>query len=192
MGETGAAAHAEIVGIARRVCEAVVTGDYREAMAAFVDYWNGSGGWDALRPSVQAGLIRWAPKAPLDFRALIDEASAPEAYRALDFPVLILRGEHAPAPTRLIADYLAQLLPASRLTAIDRAGHMGPITHASVVSGEIARHIAATAMGARESPRQRPHSLAGILAGVRRGRRGPRPDARFGRFACNASRSSPP
>ena len=110
--------------------EGVVTGDYRGAVAAFVDYWNGPGAWDAMRPAVQSALIRWAPKAPLDFRALIDEPTPASAYRALALPVLILRGEHAPTPTRVIAEGLSDLLPASRLIAVDGAGHMGPLTHA--------------------------------------------------------------
>ena len=152
MGEPGAAAHAEIAGVVRQVCEGVITGDYHSAMAAFVDYWNGPRGWSGLRPTVQAALIRWAPKAPLDFRALLHEATEPEAYRALRFPVLILRGERAPAPTRLIAERLAHLLPAARLAVLDRAGHMGPITHASEVNGEIARHIAAAAPGPGRAP----------------------------------------
>ena len=48
----------------RGVCaEGVVTGDYRGAVAAFVDYWNGYGAWETMRPAVQSALIRWAPKA---------------------------------------------------------------------------------------------------------------------------------
>jgi pimeloyl-ACP methyl ester carboxylesterase len=86
-------------------------------------------------------LIRWAPKAPLDFRALIDEPTPADAYRSLTFPVLILRGEHAPAPTRVIAENLSELLPTSRLTVIDGAGHMGPLTHAPEISALIVRHI---------------------------------------------------
>ena len=65
----------------------------------------------------------------------------PSAYRALTFPVLILRGEHAPSPTRVIAEGLAELLPASRLVDIAGAGHMGPLTHAPEVSALIVRHI---------------------------------------------------
>ncbi len=141
MGEHGAAAFAEIAGVARLMCQGVVTGDYRGAVAAFVDYWNGPGAWNALRPQVQNALIRWAPKGPLDFRALIEEPTPADAYRELTFPVLILRGEHAPAPTQLIAEGLSALLPASRLVTIDGAGHMGPLTHAPEVSALIARHI---------------------------------------------------
>ena len=76
MGGGGAEAFAEITSIVRRTCEGIVTGDYRGAALAFVDYWNGPGAWDALRPAVQESLILWSPKAPLDFRALIEEVNA--------------------------------------------------------------------------------------------------------------------
>ena len=141
MGERGAEPYAEIAGVARRMCQGVVTGDYRGAVAAFVDYWNGPGSWNALRPSVQRALIRWAPKGPLDFRALIDDPTPAAAYGALTFPVLILRGEHAPSPTRVIAEGLALWLPASRFADIAGAGHMGPLTHTPEVSALIVRHI---------------------------------------------------
>ena len=59
----------------------------------------------------------------------------------LTLPTLIIRGEHAPAPTRLIAEMLPALLPAARLEVATGAGHMGPITHAAQVSALIVRHI---------------------------------------------------
>ncbi len=142
MGEAGAAALAEIAGVAERMGRGVVAGDYRGAVAAFVDYWNGPGAWDSLRQHVQTALTRWAPKGPLDFHALIEETTPARSYRELTFPVLIMRGERAPAPTRLIAEGLAGLLPASRLVVIGGAGHMGPLTHTPVVFAMIARHIA--------------------------------------------------
>jgi pimeloyl-ACP methyl ester carboxylesterase len=141
-GEAGTVALAEVAGVAGRMGRSVASGDYRGAVAAFVDYWNGPGAWDGLRPHVQSALIRWAPKGPMDFHALIEEATPADAYRALTFPVLIMRGEHAPTPTRLIAEALAELLPASRLAVVGGAGHMGPLTHAPVVLALIARHIA--------------------------------------------------
>jgi pimeloyl-ACP methyl ester carboxylesterase len=147
MGEAGVAAFAEIASVARQMCRGVVTGNYLGAVAAFVDYWNGPGAWDNLRPHVQKALVRWAPKGPLDFGALFDEPTPAEAYRALGFPVLLLRGEHAPEPTHLIAEGLVELLPASRLVVIGGAGHMGPLTHADEVSAQIVRHIAKVEAG---------------------------------------------
>lgn len=142
MGAVGAEPYAEITGVARQVCEGIVTGDYRSAMTAFVNYWNGAGSWAALRPAVQDALIRWAPKAPLDFHALITDPTPADAYRALKFPVLMLRGQNAPAPSRVITEGLAQLLPASQVADVVGAGHMGPITHTPEVAALIVRHIA--------------------------------------------------
>jgi len=142
MGKAGAAALAEVAGVAERMGRGVGAGDYRGAMATFVDYWNGPGAWAGLRPYVQSALMRWAPKGPMDFHALMEERTPADAYRTLAFPVLLMRGERGPAPTRLIAETLAELLPAGRLVVIGGAGHMGPLTHAPLVFATIARHIA--------------------------------------------------
>lgn len=150
-GDEGAGAFAEIADIARRTGESVIAGDYTGAAEFFVDYWSGTGAWAALRPSVQAALIRWAPKAPLDFSALIEEPMPLGAYAGLRVPVLILRGEHAPRPTRTIAEMLPTLLPDARLTVVDGAGHMGPLTHAPAVSELIAAHIATVETALRRS-----------------------------------------
>jgi pimeloyl-ACP methyl ester carboxylesterase len=161
MGEPGARASAEIARVARRICEGIITGDYRGAVAAFVDYWNGRGAWDRLRPSAQRALIRWAPKAPLDFRALIDDPTPADAYRSLPFPVLIMRGEHAPDPTRVIAEGLLRLLPQSRLKVVDGAGHMGPLTHAPEVAAAMMQHIISADAAASRTPRRHVHMPAG-------------------------------
>lgn len=145
MGGAGALAWAEITGVAQRLGEAVTSGDYRIGIAGFVDYWNGPGAWNELAPERQDALIRWTPKGPLDFHALFHEATPLYAYRALKFPVLMLRGERAPVPTRVIAEGLSEQLPDSRLTVVGGAGHMGPLTHASEVAARIAEHIRADA-----------------------------------------------
>jgi pimeloyl-ACP methyl ester carboxylesterase len=144
IGEQGAAAFAEIADITHVTARGVIVGDYAGAAAAFVDYWCGVGMWAALRPAAQAALTRWAPKAPLDFRALIEESTPPAAYSDLRIPVLVMRGEYAPRPTRVIAETLAKLLPAARLAVVDGAGHMGPLTHAIVVNELVTTHIDAT------------------------------------------------
>jgi pimeloyl-ACP methyl ester carboxylesterase len=78
---------------------------------------------------------------PLEFRALIEDPTSAEDYRALNCPALVLCGEHAPTPSRLIAEALPELLPVSRLTVVAGAGHMGPLTHAAEVSRLIAERI---------------------------------------------------
>jgi pimeloyl-ACP methyl ester carboxylesterase len=160
-GERGCRAFAEIEAVAQRCRESVLSGDYATGLAAFIDYWNGAGGWSAMRPGAQKALMGWAPKAPLDFRALMNAAATPDAYRALRFPVLIMRGEYAPLSTRTIADGLADLLPTSQTVVIEGAGHMGPFTHAAAVCGWLIAHIAAierTGAGA--------HALMAIARGL--------------------------
>jgi pimeloyl-ACP methyl ester carboxylesterase len=137
----GAEALGEILAIACEVASGVMTGDYRGAAESFVDYWSGNGAWNALRPELQSDLTHWMPKAPLDFAALIGERTKPGAYACLRFPVLIIRGSDAPAPTRLIADALPTLLPRARLAEIAGAGHMGPLTHTAEVNAMIIEHL---------------------------------------------------
>ncbi|HEX4891972.1 MAG TPA: alpha/beta hydrolase [Hyphomicrobiaceae bacterium] len=134
-------AYAEISAVARAAARGVVTGNYHGAAAAFIDYWGGEGAWNALRPAIRDALVRWIPKAPLDFHALMSEPTPPEAYGRLGCPVLILRGEQAPRPTREITEILGHLLPAARQGVISGAGHMGPITHAEQVAAHLAAHI---------------------------------------------------
>jgi pimeloyl-ACP methyl ester carboxylesterase len=152
MGEAGAKALAEIRGVAGRLSQCVINGDYRAGVADFVDYWSKPGSWNAMRPAVQKALMRWAPKGPLDFHALFQDPTSAEAYGELKFPVLIMRGEHAPMPTRVISERLLELLPRSRLKIIADAGHMGPLTHPLKVSDVIAKHIAAAKPERRLKP----------------------------------------
>jgi pimeloyl-ACP methyl ester carboxylesterase len=129
LGARGQAALTEIQEVASAIGSGLVSGAYQEAAARFIDYWNGPGAWAALRPSVRDALVRWLPKAALDFRALLDETTPIASYRRLTCPVHILRGQYALGPSRLIAEELARALPQATLDVIAGAGHMGPLTH---------------------------------------------------------------
>lgn len=141
MGDQAAAAFAEIVDITCKTGRGVIAGDYAGAAAGFVDYWSGPGAWASLKPSVQAALVRWVVKAPLDFRALIEEPTPLTAYAGLRMPVLVMRGEHAPRPISKIAEALLGMLPCADQAVVDGAGHMGPLTQGAKVSELIAAHI---------------------------------------------------
>src|SRR6185503_18868091 len=80
-------------------------------------------------------------KAPLEFAALMNAQTVLEDYAAFDFPILVLRGEHAPLPTRVIADALPDAMDRGRIEVIAGAGHMGPMTHTDAVSARIVAHI---------------------------------------------------
>jgi pimeloyl-ACP methyl ester carboxylesterase len=89
------------------------------------------------------------PKVPLEFGALFNEPTHWSALTNFPAPVLVIRGEHAPAPTRLIADTLPSIFPDARHAVVAGAGHMGPITHADAVNALIFAHIAETTVAPR-------------------------------------------
>jgi pimeloyl-ACP methyl ester carboxylesterase len=131
----------EVTELAGLVSGAATDGDYRRAMARFVDYWNGEGAWLRTNPTLQAVLARHTPKVALDFWAAMTEATPRAAYERIAVPTLILCGARSPRPTRRIAELLADSLPASRLHRIEGAGHMLPLTHKEAVNAAVAAHL---------------------------------------------------
>lgn len=160
LGPRALGARREILDLEQAVSHGIVSGDYHGAARRFVDYWNGPGAWGALQPEVRPALLRWLPKAPLDFRALLGERTPLAAYRGLAVPTLILRGEHAREPSRVIAEGLARVIQGTRLSVIAGAGHMGPFTHTAEVNQAIAAHLE-TAAAANDIALPRGHSEKG-------------------------------
>ena len=70
--------------VASQIAKATANGNYRGAMARFVDYWNGTGAWKRLDPLLQADLARRVPKIALDFWAAMTEPTAPSDYRRIN------------------------------------------------------------------------------------------------------------
>ena len=131
----------EVMEVAALVSGAAASGDYRHAMARFVDYWNGQGAWLRAKPELQGALARHTPKVALDFWAATTESTPRAAYERIAVPTLILSGARSPRPTRRIAELLAESLPASRLQTIDGAGHMLPLTHRDAVNAAVLAHL---------------------------------------------------
>ena len=127
LGDTGIAAYQEIAGVrgvsVRELSRAAVRRRRRLRRVS-----SEPGAWDALRPSVQDALMRWAPKEPLDFHALMTEPTLASTYRILPFPMLLLRRDRAPSPTRIIVECFQDLLPVSGTHVVDGAGRIGPLT----------------------------------------------------------------
>ena len=144
-GLDGQTALSEIRSIAGQVAHDVTVEDYPAAARHFVDYWNGLGTWAAIKPESQAELIRYVPKAMLEFRALIEESTPLTAYRRLACPTLLMWGERTRAPAALIAQKLFSIMRNTTSEEITGAGHMGPFSHAKRVNETVARHVAAAA-----------------------------------------------
>jgi pimeloyl-ACP methyl ester carboxylesterase len=136
-----------VAEVADVVSRATATGDYRGAMARFVDYWNGEGAWSRTKPELQAALARRTPKVALDFWATMTESTPRAAYRQIAVPTLVLRGTESPQPSRRIAELVTDALPQARLQTIAGAGHMLPLTHREAVNAAVAEHLFSTMTG---------------------------------------------
>jgi pimeloyl-ACP methyl ester carboxylesterase len=143
-GEDGQVALEEIRALAAKIGRHVVTGAYRAAARCFIDYWNGAGTFDALKPDDQANVVRYVPKACLDFGALIEEQTPLVAYRRLRVSLRLMIGQNAPVATELLGRKLAAVMNPGALRVVEGAGHMGPMTHSDLVVKMIIDHIAAS------------------------------------------------
>ena len=141
LGEDGNAALREISALAGNISLFVLSGDNPAAAKCFFEYWNGKGSWAVLRREAQEDLVRYIPKVCLEFSASINERTPLVAYRRLNFPVLLLQGEHAPEPIQMIARRTAKAMKNASLQTVYGAGHMGPFSHAQIVSDLMAAWI---------------------------------------------------
>lgn len=123
----------------------------RHAMRCFVEYWNGAGRWDAFTPALQDAMTDMLGVVAHDIAAALTEDSRLRDYAGLPMPVLLIGGQHSPAPVRHMNAMLAAALPVARATAIAGAGHMTPITHAPLLSHLIADHVDVSARRHRGS-----------------------------------------
>lgn len=133
----------EIQSVDLALRRALRQGDECAAGEVFVDYWSGAGAWRAMGADGRACVVKYLDKICADFEAVFDDATPLEAFAALGMPVLCLRGESAPAPTRRVLERLASVNPAMAPRVVAGAGHMGPFTHAATINGLIERFVAA-------------------------------------------------
>ena len=97
-----------------------------------------------MNPDAQADLVRYVPKAFLDFRASIEERVPLVAYRRLRMPLCLMIGEHAPLATELPARKLSAVMNPGALRVVKGAGHMGPQSHSNIVVKMVVDNIAAS------------------------------------------------
>lgn len=127
--------------VARQVRQQLDQGSPRAAAQVFVDYWGGSGSWQAMNPSAQDALLSRMAVVPQHFAAI--EQAHLIAWRLPEIrcPVLLLEGSQTTAAARQIAGLLALSIPNVRHEPVAGAGHMGPLTHAAAVNQSIAAFL---------------------------------------------------
>ena len=139
--DSHAAALAGILSTAGHIEGALSRRDCEAAAARFIDFWSGSGRWQAMAETRRGSVRAVIHKVRADFEALLNEPMTLADVARIDVPVLCFSGGQSPAATRRIADLLSAHLPRAQTVRIENAGHMGPLTHADLVNGHIVKFL---------------------------------------------------
>lgn len=119
--------------------------DRHEAARHFIDYWMGPGSLAAMPEQRRAPVVESVRNVRRWAHALTTEPTPPDAFAALDMPVLYMLGASSPEPVHAVARVLIPRLPEVKVVEFAGLGHMAPVTHAAVVNAEIERFLTAFA-----------------------------------------------
>lgn len=117
------------------------TGGDEAWFRVFVEWWNGAGAWDALPPPSRAQFLKVGRKVYWEVKSLVFDETPASAYASFRGRALVLNGAKTPAPARRVGELVATALPHSEPILVEGAGHMGPLTHSTIVNDAIASHL---------------------------------------------------
>ena len=132
---------AEVSEVARAIARDLNGGAMERAARRFVDFWSGDGAWSRLAPDRRAAFARRMPVIRAHFASLMSDGVGLRDYARINAPVLYLAGAETRPATRRIGEWLRGALPHVDAIAFDGLDHLGPITHAPLVAGAVARFI---------------------------------------------------
>jgi pimeloyl-ACP methyl ester carboxylesterase len=136
----------EVLAAAVRIHTSLLVGHTDRAARHFVDYWSGSGTWEAMPLARRHTVIARMPALAPHFRALFSDRLQRADLGRLPMPVLCLTGARTRASTRRIGELLRRAMPDSTHEMLAGMGHMGPVTHAGAVAARLSGWLDTQAM----------------------------------------------
>lgn len=115
----------------------VQAGQFERATEIYLDYWGGPGFWAATPEARRSALVDSIHTLPSGWRATFADDLASTLPQTLKMPMLILTGDASPPSARRVAKWLGDTVPSASVRELVGLGHLGPITHPSVVNREI-------------------------------------------------------
>lgn len=134
-------AASEVLIAAASIRNWLALGFAERAAQRFVDFWSGTGSWEALSAPQQQLIAARIPVVVAHFHALFDDSLDLAAVSRLPMPVLSLSGSATRAATRRIGELLRHALPQATHVTFAEVGHMGPITHSTAINALIRRFL---------------------------------------------------
>src|SRR5262249_9827862 len=108
--------------------------DRERWLRMFVDFWGGTGAWDALREEAREEFRRVGWIVRQGVMSLTEDRTPFHAFAGVAFRVTLVTGELSPSPAQRVIERLGAIVPGARRIRIPRVGHMAPVTHADIVN----------------------------------------------------------
>jgi pimeloyl-ACP methyl ester carboxylesterase len=119
---------------------AAFRGGEQEAARRVIDYYGGTGSFDAMPQRMRDFVVATTPANILDWQSGFDPA--PSDYAAVAAPTLILRGGDGHPALARVAELLCQSMPKASLATVAGAAHFMMATHPAEVARLIGEHVA--------------------------------------------------
>lgn len=127
--------------LVRQTWEPDASGADEAWLSGFVDWWNGDGAWARLAEETRASMRAVGWKVFQEVITLAADRTDRATYATISVPTLILGGENTPLAERRVVEKLGAALPHATARFFPGVGHMGPISHASLINEAIVAHI---------------------------------------------------
>ncbi|XPF93925.1 alpha/beta fold hydrolase [Colwellia sp. RE-S-Sl-9] len=125
---------------ANKFAQEVNIDDLYLAAEKFTDFWNAKGFFRSLPERMQQLMAKDMEKVNLDFIGLTVETYGPDDISKIKSPVMMMTGNQSPQLSKTLAKLIVASLDNVKEVSFE-AGHMGPISHASIIQPKIAEFI---------------------------------------------------
>lgn len=136
-----APARLEIETVAMRIADLVAEQRLHDAARLFTNYWADGDAWAAANAAQRDRLASRMPTVHRHFNALFAVRWSAAQLRRLQMPVMLMHGTRTREPARALAWQLTAAMPRVTNVPLPGAGHLGPMSHADVVSSFFAARL---------------------------------------------------
>jgi pimeloyl-ACP methyl ester carboxylesterase len=132
----------EIEAVRQNLVERFDLGNDEAATQGFMDYWLGAGTWASLPDYRRPSLIQGARANAKKWRESLGPPFSEEELQKLRLPALLLAGSNTTLAAGSVVTRLQALLPQAEVVNLQGLGHLGPLTHPTIVNAEISSFLA--------------------------------------------------
>ena len=117
------------------------------AAERFIDYWCGSGAWDAISPTRRSSIAKSIFLLRNEWAAILNGSMTPaDLAAALPRNTLVMSSRWTTRPAREIVKVLLDTCSQAEFAGIPAGGHMAPLTHPHLVNPIIKDFLSPTSI----------------------------------------------